>query len=128
MGNFKLKHFFCLVLAAITLAASFHHSLCTAGVIHCPPCQIEGSEGEDACVACSTSRSIAKTSLASAKCAAPVMAVCIWTDHFTALLLVPPLKDTEPFLTHLDFVTPQKSHYLRDLAKSAPIRGPSLTA
>lgn len=127
MGIFRFKHFFFLLLATITLAASSHHSLCDAGLINCPPCQTAGNDGEDSCPACSTSHLMAKTSVAPAKFVVPVVALVYLTDVFAALLLNEPVS-SEPSLTHLDFISPQKHHYLRDLVQSIPIRGPSLTA
>ena len=126
MGTLRFKQFFCLLLAAIMLATSSHHILCETGYVRCPPCQPEGGD-EDSCPACSVSHSIAKTGMASAKYAVPVVVLCLLSDDFVTLLLTKPAAE-EPTLYPLDFVSPQKHHYLRDLVQSIPIRGPSMTA
>jgi hypothetical protein len=127
MGTQRLKQFFCLLLAALTLAASSHHSLCDARVINCPPCQTSDSGDQDDCPICAVSRTLAKTSVTPARFVMPMVALLALPDVFTALLLSKPVR-TEPVLMHLDFISPQKRHYLRDLVQSIPIRGPSLTA
>lgn len=126
MGTLKFKQFFCLLLAAIMLVTGSHHILCDAGIIHCAPCQTEGGS-EDSCPSCSVSTAIARTSVASAKYMVPPFVLHLVSDEFIALCLATPVV-AKPALASLDFVSPQKHHYLRDLVQSIPIRGPSLTA
>lgn len=127
MGTQRLKQFLCLLLAALTLAASSHHSLCRAGLISCLPCQTAGGEDHEDCPACAISQAIAKSSIDTAKFVMPVVALHSLADVFTMLLLSKPVG-VESSLSHLDFISPQTHHYLRDLVQSIPIRGPSLTA
>lgn len=127
MGTQRLKQLFCLLLAALTLAASSHHSLCDAKLINCPPCQTAGGGDHDDCPTCAISRTMAKTSVSPPKFVMPVVALLTLPDVVAALLRSK-LVSIEPVLTHLDFTSPQKHHYLRDLVQSIPIRGPSLTA
>jgi hypothetical protein len=126
MGTQRLKQFLCLLLAALTLAASSHHSLCDARLISCLPCQTAGGDDHENCPACATSQAIAKSSIAPAKFVMPEVALHSLADVIMLMLSTP--VGVESSLGQLDFISPQTHHYLRDLVQSIPIRGPSLTA
>ncbi|RBP38589.1 hypothetical protein DES53_111108 [Roseimicrobium gellanilyticum] len=120
-----------LLTLLLFAAGIFYQPLCSAGFIDCPPCHEEstagGGEEEGDCPTCQKSAQLAHstqqpTKSVDAQVALFQLAFAL-AEQFVLTAPESPVEVPKPQTTD----TP-KSLIIRDIKRSIPIRGPSITA
>jgi hypothetical protein len=118
------------LLTLLLFAAGISYQpLCAAGFIDCPPCHSEagaGDEEEGECPTCAQSVKLAHSAQPSKSVDAPAVLFYVAFVLAEQLVLTAPESSAEaPKPPPAD---PPVASVIRDIKRSTPIRGPSITA